>query len=126
MYDHFNPKKPYVGSYYLIFIVRRGVFVLITFVLYERPGIQILSMCLLTLMYLCYISNMKFYMTPSQKKIEMVNEFLLAILCYHFVVFADNQFTLSPKLVENLGKSTIIFVLILLGMNTLIILVVNY
>ena len=40
LYEHYNPLKPYVASYPIVFLLRRGVFVLITFALYKLPFLQ--------------------------------------------------------------------------------------
>ena len=41
LYVGLNPKKPNVMTYSLIFLIRRSVFVAITFLLANEPGIQI-------------------------------------------------------------------------------------
>lgn len=53
-----------------------------------------------------------------------MNECLLVCLCYHFVIFANTIW--SPELRSNVGTSTIIFVVSLLGINTLIITALNF
>lgn len=52
-----------------------------------------------------------------------MNECLLVCLCYHFVIFADSIW--SRELRENVGTSTVVFVVSLLGINTLIITALN-
>ena len=41
LYNGLNPKKSNTASYPLTFLVRRSVFVALTFVLKDQPGIQI-------------------------------------------------------------------------------------
>ena len=41
LYEHHNPDKALVGSYPIVFLVRRSLFVGLTFALYNFPGIQI-------------------------------------------------------------------------------------
>ena len=76
-----------------------------------------------TLGYICYISNMEFYETKSQRKIEMINEYILVILCYHFILLVNPVW--SNELRDRLGTSVIFFVGLLLCLNTLIIMWVN-
>ena len=66
---------------------------------------------------------MSFYETRFQRRVEVVNEFLLLCLSYHFVLFVDQRFD-SKKQVD-FGTSAIVFINILLGLNTLIILGVS-
>ena len=38
MYEHHNPVKAYVSTYSVVFLVRRTLFVAVTFGLYWYPG----------------------------------------------------------------------------------------
>ena len=89
LYEHFNANKPYVGTYSVVFLVRRSLFVLTSFALYRVPGCQIQVMLAMTVVYLCYISRQEFYQSPFQKRVEMANECLLVLLCLHFILFTD-------------------------------------
>ena len=53
----------------------------------------------------------------------MMNEVILVGICYHFILFADPIW--DEDLREAFGTSVVGFVLSLLGINTLIIIVVN-
>ena len=61
MYELHNAEKPYVGTYSVVFLVRRILFVAVTFVLFWHPGLQVELMMYGTLGYLCYIAQMPFY-----------------------------------------------------------------
>ena len=39
LYDNFNPMKPKVGTYAIVFLIRRSLFVALTFCLFRNPGI---------------------------------------------------------------------------------------
>ena len=56
LYSHFNPSKPSLIFYYLVFFQRRALFLLLTFIFLKRSGIQTEIMCYMTLIYICYIS----------------------------------------------------------------------
>ena len=57
----------------------------------------------------------------------MFNEGLLLCLCMHFILFTDIALQQQDKsLIVALGRSVCIFVLVLLGGNTAVILAVNF
>jgi len=76
-----------------------------------------------TLLFICYIANVRFHESTQQHRIEIVNELILVCLCYHFVLFADEMWEMSFR--EHVGSSTVVFVMLLLGLNTVIILFIN-
>ena len=53
----------------------------------------------------------------------MMNECILVILCYHFVLLVNPVWPNETR--DQLGTSVIFFVCLLLGVNTLIIIWVN-
>ena len=123
MYFGLNEKKPRVSFYSIVFLLRRSAFIAVTFLLFARPGLQVEFMAYPTLAYICFISHLNVHETPRQKNIEMMNEVILVGICYHFILFADPIW--DEDLREAFGTSVVGFVLSLLGINTLIIIVVN-
>lgn len=115
MYFSLCPDRPYIGSYSVVFLVRRSFFVLAYFTLYYYPSMQVEIMLYSTLLYVCYISNMSFYESHSHRRIEMMNECILVGVCYHFVIFANPNFNITIR--YKLGLSMIAFVSALLGVN---------
>ena len=85
---------------------------------------QVHLMIYSTLLYVCYISSSSFHMTPIQRRFEIMNECILICVCYHFVLFSNPVW--SEEFREQLGTSVVSFVGLLLGINTLIIIVVNW
>ena len=81
-------------------------------------------MLCMTLLHLCYLARIRFHQSPFHRRIEMTNECLLMCLCYHVVLFVSPVWELD--ILSNLGVSTIGFVVALLGLNTLIIIYVNF
>ena len=124
MYEHHNALKPYVTTYSVVFLVRRSLFVIMTFSLYLMPAFQVQLMLCMTLFHLCYLSRIRFHQSPFHRRIEMTNECILMFLCYHVVLFISPVWELD--LLEKLGDSTIGFVVALLGLNTLVIIYVNF
>ena len=96
---------------------------MITFLMYNHPGLQIEIMLYSTLIYICYISQVRFHESLLQKRVELLNEWLLVCLCYHFVIFADSSW--SRYIRDKVGLSTISFVCLLLGANIVIIIFAN-
>ena len=126
LYEHFNASKSYVGTYSVVFLVRRSLFVLTSFALYRLPGWQVQVMLMMTVAYLCYISRQEFYQSPFQKRVEMANECLLVLLCLHFILFTDVViWEDSQGTMMSIGRSAIAIVVLLLCGNTSIIIAMN-
>lgn len=53
-----------VTSYSFVFLLRRSLFVALTFVLYKQPGLQVQLNIYLTLMYLIYLGYADCYELP--------------------------------------------------------------
>ena len=123
MYELHDASRDYVGTYSVVFLIRRSIFVMISFALHYYPGIQVQALIYTTLLFICYISNVRFHESTQQQRIEIINELILICLCYHFVLFADQMWEMSFR--EHVGSSTVVFVLVLLGLNTMLILFIN-
>ena len=107
--------------------MRRSFFILTTFALYRFPMCQAQAMLVTTVVYLCYISQQGFYLSPFQKRVEIVNEGLLVCLCLNFILFTDTVIWMdSQETMFKFGRSACAIVLILLGGNTLIIMAINF
>ena len=113
-----------MGTYPVIFLLRRSFFVIITFTMLELPSLQVHTFIVSALLYLCYIAQQRFHDSLMQQRIEVFNEVLLLCLCYHFVLFADDVWEEGER--DQFGQSTNIFICVLLGVNALIILAVNF
>ena len=74
---------------------------------------------------MCYIASVRFHETTAQRRIEIINEFILMMLCAHYVAFTNPVFVWEKVTRDSLGTSIIVFVCTLLGVNTLVILGVN-
>lgn len=119
LYFSLLPTRSYIGSYSVVFLVRRSIFVIAYFALRYHPSMQVEIMLYTTLLYICYISNMRFYESNSHRRIEIMNECILVGVCYHFVIFANPDFDIAIR--HKLGFATITFVSALLAVNSLVI-----
>ena len=123
LYFSFLPDKPNMGSYSVVFLLRRSFFVLVTFALYNFPSMQVECMLYSTMLYVCYISNMNFYESKNHRRVVVMNECILIGVCYHFVIFANPNFDIRIRFI--LGHSVIAFVCLLLAVNGIVIIGVN-
>jgi len=97
---------------------------LITFSLFDYPLFQVLAMTVLNLVYMCYISHFRIHEWTWQKTLEVVNEFIFVIICYLFLLFCG--FLDDNKARDIAGDYMRVLVFILIGLNSLIILVVSF
>ena len=76
-------------SYYFVFLLRRSLFVLITFLLFFQPGIQVQLMIYMTLLYVIYLGHSEFFEQFSSKSIEIFNESVFVLIQYCFVLLTN-------------------------------------
>lgn len=123
MYSTVDPK--YTGSLYynVVFLTRRSLYVLITYSLFNYPGIQIQSFIYVTLLYLIYLHHFPVFVEKLTLKVETFNEVIFLLICYHMVLFSNLIWL--PELKQAIGKSLVTLVFSLLGVNTLVIIFVS-
>ena len=125
MYYGLDAKKTRVGTYSVVYLFRRSIFIWLTFLLFYESVFQVQLMMLMSMAYICYISQMSFFETTFQRSIEIINECILLCIVYHWLAFANPVIYEDYQLMKAFGKSVIGFVLTLLAFNTVIILWVN-
>lgn len=86
LYNGMRPKQPEVVTYAPAFLIRRSIFVFITFYLFEQPGIQVQVMIYMTLLYVIYLGHVEFFETPRAKFLEILNESIFVLIQYNFVL----------------------------------------
>lgn len=124
LYNGLNPKKANAATYSMTFLIRRSVFVAITFLLTDQPGIQIQLSIYLTLLYIIYVGYAEFFETSGGKRLEIVNECLFVTIQYNFVLLHNLVWEQEAR--EQIGNSIIGMTSLLIGINLLVILVVSY
>ena len=123
LYLGLRADREYVISYSLVFILRRVVFVLITFALFDYPGIQVQALIYSSLLYIIYIGHTSFHDPSSSKDLELMNEAIFLLICYHFVVFVN---LLNGQWIkEKVGRSVVYCTAAILVINTSIIIIVS-
>ena len=79
----------YALSYPVVFLVRRSLFIVITFFLFDYPGLQILIYIKVSVFYVIYLNAARIMAEPSILLFENMNECTFLVVCYHFIVFTD-------------------------------------
>ena len=123
MYATVDPDTDGSLWYTSIFLARRSVFVLITFALFDYPGIQIQAFQYISLLYLIYIHHWPRYTEKLTLSIETFNESIFLLICYHMVLFSNLIW--QPELKEKIGFSLLTCIFGLLFVNTIVIIVVS-
>ena len=86
LYEGLRDDKDFVEWNSLIFFFRRSLFIAITFLLIEHPGIQAMIFMQLTIFQIIWIGHVDYFLKPKYKAIEIVNEVILLLLSYHFLL----------------------------------------
>jgi ABC-type sugar transport system permease subunit len=123
MYATVVPRTKGSLMYNVVFLFRRSTFVLITFTLFEHPGIQIQAFIYSTLLYLIFLHHYPVFKESLTLKVETFNETIFLLICYHMVLFSNLIW--DPTMKENIGQSMIGCVFCLLGVNTVVIMTVS-
>ncbi len=74
-------------AYTPIFLIRRLLFVGLTFILAKQPNLQVHLFIYLLLWYVIYIETVLPHETRFQTTQEHANEIFVLVICYHFVLF---------------------------------------
>lgn len=111
-------------AYPLVFLLRRTIFVLITFTLFKYPGIQINVFIYTSILYIIFITHYPRFNPPSIMWTEVVNEGIFLLICYHMVLFSNLIWLPSVKLA--VGISLICCLVSLLAGNTFYIAAVSF
>jgi hypothetical protein len=110
-------------AYSSIFMLRRLVFIALTFGISDQPGLQIIFFSYLNLAYIIYLGLVMPHDTVSMTSSELVNESILMMTCYHFILFAGLVYDVEAK--TSIGWSLAAFVALLLVFNVAVILFAN-
>ena len=86
LYSGLKAKHPSVKFQSLAFLVRRSLFVAITFLLFKYPGIQVQLMIYMTMLQIIYIGHQDFYETRGARTLEIINESIFVLIQYNFVL----------------------------------------
>ena len=110
--------KSAAATYTPLFLLRRSFFVILTFASAHQPNLQVHFFIYSSLWYVIYLGHALPHETMLLTNVELTNECIFLVICYHFVLFTDlvDDFNTS----WNLGWSSISFILLLVVFNTFI------
>ena len=80
LYLGLKPIKPGIVNHASIFMLRRSLFIAITFALFFYPGIQIQVMIYMTLIQIIYLGYAGVYEHASDKTLETLNESVFILI----------------------------------------------
>ena len=119
---YLSGNKIYPVSYSVVFLIRRSTFILLTFMLFDQPAIQIQVFVFMSIMYIIYLNSERIYDLRVDLYLENLNEAFFLMALYHFLLFA---LVSDPAGLEKLGKSMITVVVMILGIGAIVIVGVN-
>ena len=123
LYLAIKDQNLYALAYMPLFMLRRIIFIALTFGLTKQPSLQIHLFTLGTLFYIIFLGLVAPHNLSAMTSQELTNETLLVVICYHFILFAGLVDDLEMK--NKLGISQIVFVGLLLMFNILVVLGAN-
>ena len=108
-------KSKFGLSLSVVFLIRRSIFVVLTFALFDHPGIQIQLFIASSILYIVYLNSFRIYQEDFMFKFEFVNECIFLITCYHFVLYTNILNKNDPYTLEHIGTSMIVTIIALTG-----------
>lgn len=102
-------------TYSVVFLVRRTLFVILTFALYDQPGIQIQLFIYMSVLYMIYLHAQRIYAQKYILLLEAINEVVFLLACYHLVLFAN--LLPDPETLETVGSSMIVTLVLLVAIT---------
>ena len=123
LYLGLDGKKKRIASYSTVFLLRRSIFVAITFALFKYPEFQSLLMLCMSLLYISYIAHMYFYDISANKKLEMLNESFFVLLQYNLIVLTGMIYDEDIQLIA--GYIIVGMAGLLLALNFIIIMIIS-
>ena len=121
LYNGLKAKNNQAIGYSIVFLVRRSLFVAITFSLFGKPSIQIHAMIILTLLQISYIGFSDLHETGNSRRLELTNEFFFIVISYNFLLLSG--LAAHDYAIRNMiGEFIIVQLSYLLVLNLLVIL----
>ena len=110
-------------SYSIVFLLRRTIFAVITFLLFDYPTMQILAFIMNIILYVIYLNSSRIYAERFSLYLENLNESFFLIVCYHILLFTNVLD--DPILISNVGKSMLVGIGLILMTGMVVIMFVN-
>ena len=71
------------------FITYRLYFSMLPLIFMNYPGLQIIFLNIITLIYICILLHLKLKINRTEFKLDIVMQILFLVLQYHFYIFID-------------------------------------
>jgi len=123
LYLAIKERSRYALCYSQVFVVRRILFVCVSVLLSSHASIQIHLFTFTTLFYLMFLGTVIPHQDIFMTKIEIVNETLLVLVCYQFMLYTD--IVQNVPLRSAIGWSQVGLVVFILVFNLTVILNTN-
>ena len=95
IYQTIQPTSKASLTYPIVFLLRRSIFVSLTFLSFSYPVVQVCLQIFLTVLYIIYIMTVPLYDGPLTRWMEMMNEVLFLLVNYHLIVFTQGWVTVN-------------------------------
>ena len=89
MYQTVQPKDAATLCYPPIFLLRRSLFVALSFALFNYPSIQTQLQLFTIVLYLTYVSFGVIYDSPVTRNMEFFNEIVFLVSTYHMMLYVS-------------------------------------
>ena len=108
LYQEFKIHLKHQVGFYLVFALRRFLFVVFTFFMRDASYSQIIAMNYLNLSMLIYNGHAKPFKSLFRSRVEITNEVFITMDTFHFMLFTDftrdvdTQFMIGWSLVAHI------------------------
>lgn len=123
IYPGIDTENTFALSYTIVFLFRRSLFCMFTFAMFEIPGMQVQLFIFSSVLYIIYLNSTSFFTSSLLQSQENMNEAFFILIGYHLVLFGNLIDDYDTKAL--IGTSLAASCATMLGMNLLIIMVVN-
>ena len=96
--------------------MRRTAFAVLTFVLIQYSGLQVMTFIHMNILYLTYVASIDYYSSKHLKRLEIFNESFNVIISYNFLLLAN--LVPSKERRNDIGNSLLLIAGMLVGLNT--------
>ena len=121
-----DKEAPYGLTLIGAFLIRRSVFIAITYALIDYPALQIQVFILTSVLYMAYLNTFTIYEDTSLLKLELVNESIFLACCYQMLFFTNILSVEDPHTPEIIGICLIVSLSSLIGVAGLMIFLTSF
>ena len=117
MYLSIQPSSALSLSYPIVFMIRRTLFVGVTFSLFNMPSVQTQLWMSLTIMHIAYLNYIPLFDGAINRRIDVTNECLMMLVTYHLIACANYRVWVH-SISKGTSFSMVMSILLILIFNT--------